>query len=123
MPAPPVGSVLFYSVTLILPGLDSPLQRFDMRESFFLVLFRPTGGCGFLRSGAVEDEFLLFGNLGELFLQFIQVDGAFQVHVAAFLLVVIGAHQEGFAGLNFLMSRTWIDSLGLSHDFCLLSLK
>jgi hypothetical protein len=84
--------MLLYPVALIFPGFDSSLQRFHMGESFLFEFFRPTGGCGFLWSGAIENEFLLFRNLGELLLQFIEVNGTFKVHVAAFLRVVISAH-------------------------------
>jgi hypothetical protein len=108
--------MLFHPVSLFLPRLDSALQGLDMGESFFLELFRPTGGGGLLRSGAVKDQFLLLGNLGKLLLKFLQVHGAFEVHLIAFFLVIVGAHEKSFTGFDFFPRLARIDPCRMRHD-------
>jgi hypothetical protein len=46
-------------VTGLLPGIDPAAKNLDVTKALGLILFCPPGSTGLVRSGTVEDEFLV----------------------------------------------------------------
>jgi len=44
-----------------LPGVEAAFEDFDIGEALLLVYDRQPGGRAFVLSGAVDNDFLLFG--------------------------------------------------------------
>ena len=61
------------------------------------IFFRQTGGGSFVGSLAVKDDFLVFGQGGQLLLKLTLQQSAFQQYILA-LIVNIGTDQDRFLG-------------------------
>ena len=63
-----------------------------------------------VRSGTVENDFLILWYRRELGLKFTQGNGPLQMHSLESLMAVVGAHQESVSGCHFPISLVWIDT-------------
>lgn len=76
------------------PGIHTAGQRFDVGEALRTILFHPTGGRGFFRSSAVEDDFLILRDAILARFEFGKRNCAFQVIVPELLFAVVSTDEE-----------------------------
>jgi hypothetical protein len=65
-----------------------------------LILTCPTGRGMLIVSGAIEDDLLVFGELADSSREFVQRNGAFQLHTPKGFFAIIGTHQDAGAGFH-----------------------
>ena len=80
----------------LLPAIHSSGQCFYVGESLRSILFRPTGGRGFLRSSAVEDDLAIFRNPRLARLELEERSSPLQMIVLILVFTVVSADQQCF---------------------------
>lgn len=90
------GSLGRHGVAGLSPGMHAAKKRTRIFE-LITVFLGPPGRGGFVRSGAVENDFLVLWNGSSHLGKFLEVKGTGEANVLAFLFVVVGAHHEGVA--------------------------
>jgi hypothetical protein len=58
-------------ISRLFPGFEAPSESGHVFITHLRILSRPTGSRGFFRSGAVKNDFLVLGKLGEAGLKFL----------------------------------------------------
>ena len=90
------GGLGRHGMARLPPGMHATKERSGIFE-LAAVFFGPPGRRGFLRSGAIEDDFLVLANGGSKLIEFLEAQRTGKAKVLALLFVVVGAHQEGMA--------------------------
>ncbi len=99
-----------------LPSGNTAFQCLGAAKAFLPVYVRTTCGCPFIRSTAIENQLRILAEAQELGLEVGQAYCPFEMIFPEFLVTVISADKQSFAGLNTAPDLSGSNPCNFRHD-------